>query len=250
MCDVMMDQDELIFLQKLLTVKNLISSVSCWPIWIANHYCSLYQSDSHKFAALLLITEHDELWEMVVVRNRNCMYYRSGNINVFNKAKETEDTLQYISRILKINPNNVMIYTIAKEAILNLTEASTARMSCVSRGVKISIAHYVREIDKVIKFGSYLIIAISAICSVINAFNIVNYNEKLTKAHETIASIDKKIINEACMWKSIESIGYGNILDFREMLLQRVQESKVLRNASITMGESVDDVKINVIPEE
>jgi hypothetical protein len=248
-CSMMMDTEVLSFLRELLAARNLILSVSCWPLWIARHCCDLYKSDVSKFAALLLIGEHDESWEMVIVRNGNCVCYRSGDINSFNQTAEIEDTLRYINNVMGISPNDVVIYTVTKEAILGITNTSSACMSVVSKNAEINIARYSRITDRVIRLGCYFITLMAFICSVVNVSEALSYQRKLTEAHKIVASIDQKIVDETCLWQSLGDIQYGNIVNFKEILLKHVPGSKILRNASVTVGANADDVKVNIILE-
>jgi hypothetical protein len=249
MCGVMMKPDALAFLCKLLTVRNLILSVSCWPLWIARHYCDMYQSDVHKFAVLLLMGEHDRSWEIVVVRNGDCICYRSGDIGNFDRTVEIEDTLAYINKTLNVSPNDVMIYTITNDVIPGITKASSVYMSVISRNVEISIARYSRVVDKVIKLGCYFMTLVAFVCSVVNVSDALSYQGKLAEARVTLASIDKNIVDEACLWKSLGNVHYGNAVDFQEILLKHVPDSKILRNASVAVGTNADDIKVNIILE-
>jgi hypothetical protein len=249
MCSMMIKADALSFLGELLVARNLILSVSCWPLWIARHCCNLYQSDVHKFAALLLIGEHDESWEMVVVRNGDCVCYRNGNIDSFNRTAEIEDTLRYINNVLGISPNDVVIYTVTKDSIFGITSASSMHMSVVSKGTEINVARYYRVTDTVIRLGCYFMALMMFICSVVNISEALNYQRKLTEAHKIVASIDQKIIDEARLWESLGNIQYGDIVDFKKILLKHTPGSKILHNASVTIGTNADDVKVNIILE-
>jgi hypothetical protein len=90
---------------------------------------------------------------------------------------------------------------------------------------------------------------VAFICSVVNISEALSYQGKLAEARKTMASIDKNIVDEACLWESLGNVHYGDIVDFREILLKHVPDSKVLRNASVTVGANADDVKVNIILE-
>jgi hypothetical protein len=248
-CSMMIETDALSLLCELLAVQNLILSLSCWPLWIARQCCDLYQADVRKFSALLLIGEHDELWEMVVVRNGDCVCYRTGRIDSFNRTAEIEDTLQYINKVLKVSPNDVMIYTITKDTIKEIINTSSVHMSVVSKNAEINIARYSNVVNKVIRLGCYFVTLMAFICAVVNISETLSYQGKLTEAHKMIASIDQKIIDEAPLWKSLGNIRYDEIVDFKEILSKHVHSSKILQSASVTIGASSDDIKVNIILE-
>jgi hypothetical protein len=248
MCDMRMQPEILAFVQGLPAAKNPILSISCWPLLVARHYYDLHESDVRVFAALLLIIECDESWEMIVTCDGSCAYYRSGDTSNFDRTTEIENTLKYINKILKIKPSDIVIHSVSRDVILNFTKASPIHMGIISKAAKVDIVRYSRGAEKIIKLGCIFVTLLTCVCSTMDLLEIWNHKGKLTEARKVIKSIDKRIFDEASLWQSLEANSYGSSLDCKAVLLQHIRDDAgILRNASIAVGPSAKDVKVSVV---
>ncbi|MDR3224321.1 MAG: hypothetical protein LBT03_01915 [Holosporales bacterium] len=249
-CDMKVDTTASYLIQKLLKVKNLVLSASCWPIWIVSSYFDMYNSDLNKFSASLFVIEYDDSWEMVVFYCGCYTCYRRGNIENFDRKIEIENTLMHINKTLKIDPNDVVVYSIAENTILCFTANSPVDMRFVSTEGKFEVSKCSRILDRIVKFGGGTLFLTMFICTITDVFKVFEYQRKIESANNTMKSVDTKVLNEAALWKDINQNNVSKKINFKKELRKNHNTKKNLKKATVKINTDTNEVTVNTIHDE
>ncbi|MDR0942677.1 MAG: hypothetical protein LBM19_03655 [Holosporales bacterium] len=235
--------------QQLLSVKNLAISVSCWPMWIIASYFNLYSSDMDKFSASLFIIEFEESWEIIVLNNGNYFCYRRGNIRNFNRKLEIENTLTYIGQALKINLNDVAIYSVGKDMIMSFTKNSPIDMKIISKIGKFKMLHNSKNTIRIAKLGAGILSLTILSNALHNIVEIFDYKREIKDANQIINSIDNKVIDEIAIWENIDGCNYTPLIDFKNVLRENSPDKR-LKNALINIDVKTNKITVETIADE
>lgn len=238
-------------LEELLEIKNQIISVLTWPIWIIYSYFDKFPEDRNKFMTSIFVIENENGWEIIALYKGKFICYRRGGIENFNKNLEIENTMKYMSHMLKADPKDLAIYSINDETLKTFVVNSRVNMEIMSKSETLNIKQNPKNFNRTIKIAScsmFLLLFTNTVADIIKIFNI---DEKIESSEKNIESIDKNILSEISMWNDIDSGNYIMQANFKDTLRKYAASEKInrLQNVSMKVNDETKKVDIAAIPD-
>ena len=239
-------------LEELLEIKNQIISVLTWPIWIIYSYFDKFPEDRNKFMTSIFVIENENGWEIIALYKGKFICYRRGGLENFNKNLEIENTMKYMSHMLKADPQDLAIYSITDETLKTFTFNSQINMEIISKSETLKINQHPKNFNRSIKIAScsmFLLLFTNTIADIIKIFSI---NEKIENCEKNINSLDKSVLSELSLWGDIDSGNYMMQANFKDTLKRYTTSEKInrLQNVSMKINDTTKKVEISAIPQD
>jgi hypothetical protein len=238
-------------IQELLNIENSITSVSSWPFWIVSSYFDFYPEEIDKFSAYTFIVENEKEWEIIIIRNKEYVCYRRGNIENFDKKTETENSIKFIVQNFNIDPNDVVICAISDKTISSFIQSSTIDMNIISNSVSFDISHEPNNLNKIAKILCSIIFFGISLNMISDIFKIRSYGEKIENAENTISLIDPNMVKEIATWENINESDCLFKPDFKSALRKKTSElGQKLQNVSMEVDDKTKEIILKTIYDE
>jgi hypothetical protein len=247
-CDMKLTPVTISIIHELLAVKNQVISISCWPLWLINSYLSHHKIDTDKFPVALFTVENENIWEIIVLFDGKYVCYRHGIIENFNKKLETENTIKYINQILDVNLNDIAIYSITEETILNFKKIQRTNMNIVSKDKKLNVVSGLRKFDNYIKLACTACLLLFLCNAALSSVKILNYRAKITNINKIIDGVDKNLLNEIDIWNEVNDMDFKVDFDFKKALEECIQD-KQKKLLNVSMEIKAGNIIVNTITE-
>ncbi|MDR1234206.1 MAG: hypothetical protein LBJ92_03630 [Holosporales bacterium] len=235
----------------ILGIGNHFLGITCWPIWIISSYFIAFPEDKNKFSTSIFTIEMKCNWEIIVLHEDRYVCYRRGLNDQFDKNDEIANTIKHVSQICKIDPEDVVIYSINENTIASFTNRSESYMNILSDGIDFSSIKISQNLRRVINVSCILLLITLPLTMVSDIIDTFEISANIEESQKALNSVDRNVLNEIELWKRIGSSLHFKKHNFYSELQKYAEcnDVKLLRQASLTVDESSDQITIDIVPE-
>jgi hypothetical protein len=248
-CYLLLQPKIICILQRVINLDNNILGITCWPVWLISSYFDAFPKDRGKFNASFFTIETSRGWEIIALHEDNFVCYRNVSGDNLDRELETDNTIKYVARICKINPENIAIYSISESIIADFTKKSTNYMNMISNDIDHNHLKFSQYLYRVINLAFVIFFIFIPYEIITEAMSIFDVNDKICTAEIDMASIDRNVLNEIDVWISIDEYINRYQADFRGTLKEYVKRNncKLLQKASLKLDECSNEIIIEVV---
>lgn len=210
-CDISFSEFAAGVIDKLIAEGSNLVSIVSFPQWIVLSYFSIFKIDKSKFPIAIFVVKNNESTEIIATSgNEKIMCYRKFIENDLSEKNEVMRTMEYISREKKIALDDISIYHISEETLISFTKLVESEMRFVSTIIaerNIIFEEYGSAIKMVLRALCFSLLVVSGY----KTYDIIEFNNKISKAYKIIRSVPACIISEMDCWKSVPDRMIRNI---------------------------------------
>ena len=248
-CNMNLSSAFILVLDNLLKIENPIIAISTWPIWFVSSYFQVYPMDINKFKVSIFIAEYGERWEIIATQNKKLLNYRQGNIKNFNKKVETENILQYITHILNISLDDIVIYSVNEDILNEFSNVAPINMSLISKSGNFVDFNKNQSLNMIFK-AACIIGFLTVFTSItFDIFRIFDYKNHIQENKSLLKAIPASVRNDIPLWNKLKEYSYNKPIKLKSELNRKIDTQKKLKNISIKVNEKSNELTLNTIYE-
>ncbi|MDR1488544.1 MAG: hypothetical protein LBI26_02290 [Holosporales bacterium] len=246
-CNTNLNKNVISVFNRLLSLKNHMKSVSCWPIWVVYNYFSFFSLDFSKFSCSLFVIKYNGISEIISVSNQmQFICHRRFEEQEFDENEEIANTLKYSATFQRIDVTNIAVYVIDQETLNTFVIPSKINMNFVSNVIN-EKALVFDGYSAPIKLATKTLCLLSVLGISLQTYKIISLNKKITEAEIVSSSVPDSVINEMNLWEKIGDTIIERV-NFFEIVKDIVKntENKQISFLKAAVDQNDGSVEINI----
>ncbi len=225
-------------LQELLNIGNPIRTTITSPLWIVKSYFQTYPIEIDKFAAHIFAVNSSLNKEIIVLHNKQYVFYKKSTTQSLNEKVEIDEALKFLNQTFNIELNNVAIYKFDDTTLDTFTKSLNADMRLISQSENYSAMKKAVNLNFVAKSVCFCFCLFLIINSISNVVEIFDYGNRINKIKKMTDLLGSDVMKELTLWKKLNDYIFFKPLNIKTKLTEKFKTThKKIQNISIKVDK-------------